>query len=48
MGLNMAHAGQLPPLWPFLENPTKETLHIINLEAFTEKVNDGCAPDALV
>ena len=43
----MAHTDQLPPLWPFFDDLTNETFHLIILEEFTEMVN-GCAPDALV
>ena len=47
--LHMAHAGPLPPIWDLLdcEQPQLETLHLLNLEEFTDLVN-GCAPDALL
>jgi hypothetical protein len=44
---SMAHAGRLPPVWPFLDDPIAETLHLLNLEEFTELLN-GCAPDVIV
>ena len=43
----MAYAGRLPPVWPFLHDPVAETLHLLNLEEFTELVI-GCAPDVIV
>ena len=46
--LHMAHAGPLPPIWYLLDClPTHETLHLLNLEEFTDLVN-GCTPDGLV
>jgi hypothetical protein len=44
---SMAHAGRLPPVWPFLDDLVAETLHLLNLEEFTELLN-GCAPDVIV
>jgi hypothetical protein len=44
---SMAYAGRLPPVWPFLDDPVAESLHLLNLEEFTELVN-GCAPDVIV
>ena len=44
----MAHAGPLPPILDLLDcQPQVETLHLLNLEEFTDLVN-GCAPDALL
>ena len=46
--LNMAHAGPLPPIWDLLDcQPHVETLHLLNIEEFTDLVN-GCTPDALL
>ena len=47
--LHIAHAGSLPPIWDLLDcaQPQVETLHLLNLEEFTDLLN-GCAPDALV
>ena len=47
--LHMAHAGPLPPIWDLLDcaQPQLETLHLLNLEEFTDLVN-GCAPDDLL
>ena len=46
--LHMAHAGPLPLIWDLLDRlPPDETLHLLNLEEFTDVVN-GCAPDVLV
>jgi hypothetical protein len=39
--LHMAHAGPLPPIWDFLDNPFAETLHLLSLEEFTEHLS-GC------
>ena len=43
----MAHAVRLPPVWPFLDNPITVTIHLLNLEEFTELLN-RCAPDVIV
>jgi hypothetical protein len=44
---SMAHVGRLPPVWHFLDDPVAETLHLLNLEEFTELLN-GCALDVIV
>ena len=38
---SMAHAVRLPPVWFFLDNPITVTIHLLNLEEFTELLN-GC------
>ena len=47
--LHTTHAGPLPPIWDLLDcaQPQVETLHLLNLEEFTDLVNE-CAPDALL
>ena len=42
----MAHAGRLPLVWLFLDDPVAKTLHLLNLEEFTELL-DGCAPNVI-
>ena len=47
MEANQSNSRPLPPVWPFLDDPVAETLHLLNLKEFTELLN-GCAPDVIV
>ena len=45
--VNMVHTGQLPPFWPFLDDPTNETL-TSSTSRSSPRLVTSCAPNALV